>query len=210
VYKCRCWYYEVTFRKEGNIRHRPDQDILNMGKTRCWSIFLCRILYTIATFNLVRFNSFLVLCSYKLKMLISIKDLNDVKTKTISREDKWRTTWVMYLCARSVDLTSFYDCNIGFENCSDIMIFFHFSFEVESIVTVISITSRNRSKYYVGYTTQIATSEDSCSLSPLQLWVRTRSWRGVLDATLCDKVCHSLETDRVLRFPPPIKQTATI
>jgi hypothetical protein len=43
----------------------------------------------------------------------------------------------------------------------------------------------------------------SCEFKP-------RSWRGVLDATLCDKVCHSLATDRVLRFPPPIKQTADI
>jgi len=59
-------------------------------------------------------------------MLISIKDLNDVKMKTISREDKWRTTWVMYLCARSVDLTSFYDCNVGFDNCCDTDIFSFF------------------------------------------------------------------------------------
>ena len=27
-------------------------------------------------------------------------------------------------------------------------------------------------------------------LSSLKLWVQTRSWRGVLDATLCDKVCQ--------------------
>jgi hypothetical protein len=33
-------------------------------------------------------------------------------------------------------------------------------------------------------------------LSPLMMWVRTRLWRGVLDATLCDKVCQGLATDR--------------
>jgi hypothetical protein len=33
-------------------------------------------------------------------------------------------------------------------------------------------------------------------LSPLIMWVRTRWWRGVLDATLCDKVCKGLATDR--------------
>ena len=37
------------------------------------------------------------------------------------------------------------------------------------------------------------------------------SWRGILDTTLCDKVCHWLATGRwflrVLWFPPPIKLT---
>jgi hypothetical protein len=42
-----------------------------------------------------------------------------------------------------------------------------------------------------------------------------RSWRGVLDTTLCDKVCQSLATGRwfsprVPRFPPPIRRTAQI
>ena len=39
-----------------------------------------------------------------------------------------------------------------------------------------------------------------------------RSWQGVLDTTLCDKVCQ-WQVDgflRVVRFPPPIKLTATI
>ena len=36
----------------------------------------------------------------------------------------------------------------------------------------------------------------------------SRSWRGVLDTTLCDKVCLSLATGR--RFRPPIKLTATL
>ena len=41
------------------------------------------------------------------------------------------------------------------------------------------------------------------------------SWRGVLDTTLCDKVCQRLATRRCFysdtrRFPPPIKLTATI
>ena len=86
-------YYEVTFRKGGNIRHLghrsiPDQNNLNMSKIKFQYIFLCNIVYTIASVNLVRFNSVLVLCSYKLKMLFSIKDQNDAITTTISREDK--------------------------------------------------------------------------------------------------------------------------
>ena len=42
----------------------------------------------------------------------------------------------------------------------------------------------------------------------------SRSWRGVLDITLCDKVCQWLAAGpgylRVLRFPPPIKLTTTM
>ena len=45
-------------------------------------------------------------------------------------------------------------------------------------------------------------------LSPLTLWVRILPIRGVLDATLCDKVCQWLATGRW--FPPPIKLTAMI
>jgi hypothetical protein len=41
-----------------------------------------------------------------------------------------------------------------------------------------------------------------------------RSWRGVLDTTLCDQVVSDLPQVsgflRVLWFPPPIKLTATI
>jgi hypothetical protein len=33
-------------------------------------------------------------------------------------------------------------------------------------------------------------------LSPLKLWVRIPLWRGVLDTTLCDKVCQWLSTGR--------------
>jgi hypothetical protein len=36
----------------------------------------------------------------------------------------------------------------------------------------------------------------------------SRSWRGVLDTTLCDKVCLLFAAGRW--FPPPIKLTATI
>jgi hypothetical protein len=49
-------------------------------------------------------------------------------------------------------------------------------------------------------------------LSPLKL--EPRSWRGVLDTTLCDKVFSDLRQIggflRVLRFPSPIKLTAAI
>jgi hypothetical protein len=40
-----------------------------------------------------------------------------------------------------------------------------------------------------------------------------RSWRGVLDTTLCDKVCDLRQVGsflKVLRFPPLIILTATI
>ena len=47
---------------------------------------------------------------------------------------------------------------------------------------------------------------DQC-MSPLNL-LESRSWRGVLDWTLCNKVCHWLATG--LWFPPPIKLTTTI
>ena len=33
-------------------------------------------------------------------------------------------------------------------------------------------------------------------LLPLKLWVRTRSWRGVLETTLCNKVCNCAATGR--------------
>ena len=50
--------------------------------------------------------------------------------------------------------------------------------------------------------------------SPQMLWVWTPLRQGVLDTTLCDKVCQWLATGRwfslVLRFPPQIKLTATI
>ena len=53
-------------------------------------------------------------------------------------------------------------------------------------------------------------------LSPPMLWIRIPFWRGVLDTTLCDKVCQWLVAGRwfspctPVRFPPPIKLTATI
>jgi len=46
-------------------------------------------------------------------------------------------------------------------------------------------------------------------LSPLTLWVRIPFRRGVLDTTLCDKVCQWLAAGWCF-FPPPIKLTATI
>jgi hypothetical protein len=48
-------------------------------------------------------------------------------------------------------------------------------------------------------------------LSLLKLWVRIPFRREVPDITLCDKVCQWQVGGflRVLRFPPPIKLTAT-
>ena len=61
-----------------------------------------------------------------------------------------------------------------------------------------------------GFTTICAISDyhqQSCEFKP-------RSWRGVLDTTLCDKVVSDLRQVggflRVLRFPPPMKLTTTI
>ena len=45
-------------------------------------------------------------------------------------------------------------------------------------------------------------------ISPLKLWVRIPPTWGVLDKTLCDKVCQ-WQVGGFLRFPPPIKLTAT-
>ena len=33
-------------------------------------------------------------------------------------------------------------------------------------------------------------------LSPVELWVCIRSWRGLIDTTLCDKICQWLTTGR--------------
>jgi hypothetical protein len=49
-------------------------------------------------------------------------------------------------------------------------------------------------------------------LSPLMLWIRIPLRRGVLDTTLCDKVCQLRQFGGVLRisrFPPPIKLTTS-
>ena len=68
-----------------------------------------------------------------------------------------------------------------------------------------------RDRMVVGFTTTCAINayhHKSCEFEP-------RSWRGVFDTTLCDKVCQLQVSGfyRVLRFPPPIKPiklTATI
>ena len=44
-------------------------------------------------------------------------------------------------------------------------------------------------------------------LSPLKLWGRTRSWRGVLDTTLCDKVCQWFATCRWFSPGTPVSST---
>ena len=50
------------------------------------------------------------------------------------------------------------------------------------------------------------TTTNQC-LSPLKLWVRTPSWRGVLDTTLCDKVCQWLAAGRWFSSGTPISST---
>jgi hypothetical protein len=50
-------------------------------------------------------------------------------------------------------------------------------------------------------------------LSPLSCEYELHSWRGVLNTPLCDKANDLRQVGdflRVLRFPPPIKLTATI
>ena len=50
-----------------------------------------------------------------------------------------------------------------------------------------------------------------CNYLPKSCELKTRSWRGVLDTTLCDKVCqwHVGGFLGILRFPPQIKLTTT-
>ena len=50
------------------------------------------------------------------------------------------------------------------------------------------------------------TTTNQC-LSPLKLGVRTPSWRGVLDTTLCDKVCQWLAAGRWFSSGTPISST---
>jgi len=55
----------------------------------------------------------------------------------------------------------------------------------------------------------------TCAISAYRHWscdFYARSWRGVLNTTLCDKVCQWLATGRWFfpDTPPPIKLTATI
>ena len=69
---------------------------------------------------------------------------------------------------------------------------------------------RVRGRMVVGFTTTCAISASHPQIGEFKL----RSWRDVLDTTVCDKVCQWLTTDRgflrVLRFPPTINLTATI
>jgi hypothetical protein len=44
-------------------------------------------------------------------------------------------------------------------------------------------------------------------LSRLTLWVRIRSWRGVMNTTLCDKVCQWLAAGRWLSPCTPVSST---
>ena len=44
-------------------------------------------------------------------------------------------------------------------------------------------------------------------LSPLKLWVRILIWWGVLDTTLCDKVCLWLATGRWFSMGTPVSST---
>jgi hypothetical protein len=44
-------------------------------------------------------------------------------------------------------------------------------------------------------------------LSPLTLWVRIRSWRGVMNTTLCDKVCQWLAAGRWFSPCTPVSST---
>ena len=68
---------------------------------------------------------------------------------------------------------------------------------------------RGRDHVVVGFTTTCAIS----AYHSLRCEIERRSWRGVLDTTLCDKVSDLRQVGyflRVLRLPPPIKLTATI
>jgi len=44
-------------------------------------------------------------------------------------------------------------------------------------------------------------------LSPLKLWIKICLWWGVLDTTLCDKVCQWLATGRWFSTGTPVSST---
>ena len=64
-------------------------------------------------------------------------------------------------------------------------------------------TCRGRDRMIVGLQLPICNQY----LSPLMLWVRTPFRRGVLDATLCDKVCQWLDTCGWFSPGTPISST---
>jgi hypothetical protein len=69
-------------------------------------------------------------------------------------------------------------------------------------------TSPHTESYNSSYSSWIYDYLCNQCLSPITLWVRIPLRRGVLDTTLCDKVCQWITTVgflRVLRFPPLIK-----
>ena len=62
---------------------------------------------------------------------------------------------------------------------------------------------RGRDRMVVGFTTTCAISAHhhlSCEDEP-------RSWRGVLDTTLCDKVCQLFATGRLFSLSTPVSST---
>ena len=62
---------------------------------------------------------------------------------------------------------------------------------------------RGRDRMVVGFTTTFAISayhHKNCEFEP-------RSWRDVLDTTLCDKVCQLLTADRWLSPGTPVSST---
>jgi hypothetical protein len=69
--------------------------------------------------------------------------------------------------------------------------------------TLILSCRRCRIRMVVGFSTNYAISAyhpSSCEFEP-------RSWRGVLDITLCDKVCQSLVAGRWFSLGTPVSST---
>ena len=66
--------------------------------------------------------------------------------------------------------------------------------------------NRDRYRMVVGFLTTYAISV----YHQLRCEFKSCSWRGVLDTTLCDKVCQVNDFLELLRSPPPIKLTATL
>ena len=62
---------------------------------------------------------------------------------------------------------------------------------------------RGRDRMVVGFITYLCTQY----LSPLTLWVRTPLRRGVLDTTLCDKVCQLLAAGHWFSPGTPVSST---
>ena len=82
---------------------------------------------------------------------------------------------------------------------------------------VLTMPTLNKTYLFISYYRMVGGFTTTYAISAyyhLSCEFESRSWRCVLDTTLCDKFVRDLRQfgcfQRVFRFPPPIKLTATI